>query len=57
MTTINIHNVVTMKLKAISAEGDTTWRDMLVTDKDGHTFVLCFFGEDIENLKLNLKEV
>jgi len=57
MTTINIHNVVTMKLKAISAEGDTTWRDMLVTDKDGHTFVLCFFGEDIENLKLNLQEV
>lgn len=57
MTTINIHNVVTMKLKAISAEGDITWRDMIVTDSDGHTFILCFFGEDIENLKLTLQEV
>jgi len=62
MSTFSIHRVQSIKLR--ETRGETTscgedlyWRDMVVKSEDGHVFLFTFFGEDIDNLKLQLKEV
>lgn len=62
MATFSIHKVQSIKLRETRGETmqcgeDLYWRDMVVKSEAGHVFVLTFYAEDIDNLKLQLKEV
>jgi len=62
MSIFSIHKVQSIKLRetrgeTMSCGEDLYWRDMVVKSEDGHVFVFTFYGEDIDNLKLQLKEV
>ena len=62
MSIFSIYKVQSIKLREARGETipggeDLYWRDMVVKSEDGHSFVFTFYGEDIDNLKLQLKEV
>jgi hypothetical protein len=56
ISSMNIHGVSSIKLKAVGSEKGTTWRDLQIETTEGYTFTLTLFADDADSLRINLQE-
>jgi hypothetical protein len=56
ISSMNIHGVSSIKLKAVGSEKGATWRDLQIETAEGYTFTLTLFADDADNLRINLQE-
>ena len=57
LTTINIHNVKTIKVNEINSLTDLGFtRHIVITDENGHQFEISLFSDDLRELSLLIKE-
>lgn len=55
MNELCLHNVQSIVWKSPAKKGSlVTWRDLVITDKQGNKFTIALFSEDESNL--NVKE-